>query len=113
MAYNEYQAERIRLRLKKYNLTEEKKMMGGLIFMVNDKMCVGLDIEKSTNKDRLMVRVGKNQYDKLMILQGAKVMDFTGKVMRGFIFLEPEAFDAENDLDFWIEKAIEFNREVG
>ena len=39
-------------------------------------------------------------------------MDFTGKVMRGFLFIEPEGFDLDNDLDFWLEKALYFNRET-
>ena len=112
MAYSEYQADRIRQKLSKANLTEEKKMMGGLIFMVNHKMCIGLDIDKKTKTDRLMVRVGKASHDKLVFKRGSREMDFTGKVMRGFLFIEPEGFDSENDLDFWIEKALYFNKEI-
>jgi hypothetical protein len=108
----EYQADRIRQRLSRVNLTEEKKMMGGLIFMVNDKMCVGLDINKETGQDRLMVRVGKASHEQLIFKKGSREMDFTGKVMRGFLFIEPEGFDTEDDLDFWIEKALHFNREI-
>ena len=112
MAYNEHQADRIRQKLKKFNITEEKKMMGGLIFMVNHKMCVGLDIDKNTGYDRLMVRVGKANHDQLIFKNGSKEMDFTGKVMRGFLYIDPEGFDVENDLDFWIEKALHFNRAI-
>ena len=112
MAFSEYQADRIRQRLSGVNITAEKKMMGGLIFMVNDKMCVGLDIDKRTENDRLMVRVGKVYHDQLIFKKGSREMNFTGKVMRGFLFIEPEGFDSDNDLDFWIEKALEFNREI-
>lgn len=112
MAYSDYQADRIRQRLRSVNVTEEKKMMGGLIFMVNDKMCVGLDIDKSTGNDRLMVRVGKANHDQLVFNKGSREMNFTGKVMRGFLFIEPEGFDSEKDLDFWIEKALYFNNEI-
>ena len=112
MAYSEYLADRVRKRLSKVNVTEEKKMMGGLIFMVNDKMCLGLDIDKKTGMDRLMVRVGKASHDQLIFKKGSREMDFTGKVMRGFLFVEPEGFDAEDDLDFWIEKALYFNKEI-
>lgn len=112
MAYSDYQADRIRKRLSKVNLTEEKKMMGGLIFMVNDKMCIGLDIDKKTGSDRLMVRVGKASHEQLIFKKGSREMDFTGKVMRGFLFIEPKGFDTEDDLDFWIEKALHFNREI-
>jgi hypothetical protein len=112
MAYTEYQADRIRQRLTEHNLTDEKKMMGGLIFMVNDKMCVGLDVDKKTGLDRLMVRVGKASHDELVFNHGSREMDFTGKVMRGFLYIDPDGFDAEDDLDFWIERALYFNREI-
>lgn len=112
MAYSEYQAERVRRRLSNVNLMEEKKMMGGLIFMINDKMCVGLDIDKNTGKDRLMVRVGKAKHDQLIFKKGSREMDFTGSVMRGFLFIDPDGFDSEDDLDFWIEKALQFNKQI-
>ena len=112
MAYSEYQADRVRQRLSSINQTEEKKMMGGLIFMVNDKMCVGLDIDKNTGIDRLMVRVGKAKYDQLIFKKGSREMDFTGNVMRGFLFIDPDGFDNEEDLDFWIGKALQFNKQI-
>ena len=112
MAYSEYQADRIRQRLSKVNVTDEKIMMGGLVFMVNHKMCIGIDIDKKTGEDRLMVRVGKMNHDKLIFKKGSREMNFTGKVMRGFLFIEPEGFDSEKDLDFWIERALYFNIEI-
>ena len=87
-------------------------MMGGLIFMVNDKMCVGVDIDKSTGQDRLMVRVGKASHDQLIFKKGSREMDFTGSVMRGFLFIGPEGFDRDEDLAFWIRKALEFNKQL-
>ena len=110
MAYSEHMAERVRPRLRNAGKVEEKKMMGGLIFMVNDKMCVGLDQEKNSGNDRLMVRVGKLPYEELLGKRGSREMDFTGTAMRGFLFIGPEGFDNEEDLDFWIEKALEFNK---
>lgn len=112
MAYSEFLADRVRQRLASHGGTMEKKMMGGLIFMVNGKMCVGVDIDKKTDQDRLMVRVGKTPAEKLLFKKGSREMDFTGKVMRGFLFIDPEGFDAEEDLDFWVNKALEFNREL-
>ena len=110
MAYSEYLADRIRQRLPSSIQLEEKKMMGGLIFMVNDKMCIGVDTDKATGRDRLMVRVGKAPYEKLLFQKGSSEMDFTGKVMRGCLFIDRTGFDADDDLDFWVEKALEFNR---
>lgn len=110
MAFSEYLVERVRQRMKNVGKVEEKKMMGGLIFMVNDKMCVGVDTDKKTNTDRLMVRVGKLPYQELLNQKGSREMDFTGTVMRGFLFIDPQGFDAESDLDYWVEKALEFNQ---
>lgn len=109
MAYSEFLADRVRQRLSSANITDEKKMMGGLIFMVNDKMCIGIDTDKSTGLDRLMVRVGKASHDQLMFNKGSREMDFTGAVMRGFLFIDPDGFDTDDDLDFWVQKALEFN----
>ncbi|MFY0592120.1 TfoX/Sxy family protein [Roseivirga sp.] len=110
MAFSEYLVERVRQRLSHVGITEEKKMMGGLIFMVNHKMCIGVDIDKKTNTDRLMVRVGKLPYADLLNTKGSRKMDFTGTVMRGFLFIDPEGFDTDDDLDFWVEKAVGFNK---
>ena len=109
MVYSDYLAERIRNALSKANITAEKKMMGGLIFMVNEKICVGVDKDKTTKQDRLMVRVGKVHYENLLLRDGCRSMDFTGREMKGFIFVYPEGFDLEVDLDFWIEQALAFN----
>jgi TfoX/Sxy family transcriptional regulator of competence genes len=110
MAYSEFLADRVRQRLRNQGKVEEKKMMGGLIFMVNEKMCVGVDFDKKKEEERLMVRVGKLPYEDLLNKKGSRAMDFTGSVMRGFLFIEPNGFDSESDLDFWIEKALEFNQ---
>ena len=108
MAFSEFHADRIRNNLRSYRF-KEKKMMGGLIFMINDAMCIGLDFDKKSNEDRLMVRVVKINYENLIHQRGSTKMDFTGKVMRGFLFIEQSGFDLEKDLEFWIQKAIEFN----
>ena len=70
---------------------------------------VGIDMDKKTGLDRLMVRVGKASHDQLIFKNGSREMDFTGRVMRGFLFIDPDGFDSESDLDFWVEKALEFN----
>ena len=109
MPYSEFLADRVRQRLSKHPVIE-KNMMGGLIFMVNEKMCVGVDTDRKTGDDRLMVRVGKQPYEKLLKKKGCREMDFTGKPMKGFLFIYQEGFDNEMDLDFWVDKALEFNK---
>lgn len=108
MAFSEFQAERIRIRLFGIPYSE-KIMMGGLIFMVRGSMCVGLDYDKKRNEDRLMVRVGKLDYESLLNKKGSRKMDFTGHVMRGFLFINASGFDLDEDLDYWIQKALDFN----
>ncbi|MEM6801289.1 MAG: TfoX/Sxy family protein [Bacteroidota bacterium] len=112
MAYSEYLADRVRQRLSSQIEIEEKKMMGGLIFMLNGKMCAGVDIDKKTQKDRLMARIGKEAYAAALEEKGVREMDFTGTVMRGFVFIDPEGYDKDEDMDFWIQKALEFNAQM-
>jgi TfoX/Sxy family transcriptional regulator of competence genes len=104
MAYDEYLQERIESVLNEKSISfEAKKMMGGLCFMVDDKMCLGIV------KNELMVRVGENQYQELIQIEGAKPMDFTKRPMKGYLFVEPASIDFEKDLEFWIDKCLAFN----
>jgi len=104
MAYNEFLGERISIVLKKRGVVfQEKKMMGGLAMMVDEKMCVGVV------KENLMVRLDPDLYEDALTRRGCKPMDFTGKSMKGFVFVEPEGVDQEEDLDYWIELALDFN----
>ena len=112
MPYSEFLADRVRRRLKGKGSLEEKKMMGGLVFMVNEKMCVGIDQDRKSGDDRLMVRVGKATHEDLLKRKGCREMDFTGKAMKGFLFVYPEGTDSEADLDFWVSKALAFNSEA-
>ena len=112
MAYSEFLADRLKRHLQGKAPYECKKMMGGLVFMVRGKMCFGLNKEKTTNTDRLMVRVGKEMYEELLQLKGCREMDFTGKVMKGFLFVDPEGFDTEEELAFWLDKALAFSQEL-
>jgi hypothetical protein len=57
-----------------------------------------------------MVRIGKLPYQELLGQKGSRQMDFTGKPMRGFLFVDPDGFDTEEDLGFWTQKALEFNK---
>lgn len=104
MNTNEYIAERIALSLKEKGVRfTEKKMMGGICFMVNDKMCLG------TVKGFLMARIDPDIYEKALKKKGCRPMDFTGKTMKGYIFVEPEGIDQEKDLDYWVNLCLEFN----
>ena len=87
MAYNEKLASRTREILAANNKKiEEKKMFGGLCFMVNEKMCIGIE------QERLMVRLDPAKYEEVLEQEGCKPMDFTGKVMKGFVFVDIDGF---------------------
>jgi hypothetical protein len=104
MAYNEFLGERIALNLRSKGIRfEEKKMMGGLAFMVNEKMCVGVV------KNNMMARIDPEAMEEALGRKGCKPMDFTGRPMKGFVFIEPEGMDMDEDLDYWVDLAMEFN----
>lgn len=104
MAYNEKLADRVRTVIADQNAVEEKKMMGGLTFMVNGKMCVGV-----LNND-LMIRLDPAVYDAALKKKGCRPMDFTGKPMRGFVFISPEGYKTKKDLNDWVQLALDFNK---
>lgn len=104
MAYDQHLADRIYKYLKGQKRLEQKEMMGGLTFMVNGHMVVGIV------KDELMVRVGKDLHDEAMKKTGARIMDFTKKPMKGFIFVNADGFANDKDLKAWIDMALEFNK---
>ena len=78
-------------------------MMGGLNFMVNGKMCLGILSDKKSEEHKVMVRVEKLNYKELLKRPGSEPMDFFGKPMRGFLFIGVDGFDSEDELDFWVE----------
>lgn len=104
MAYSEVLAERVAQALGKAPKVETKKMMGGLTFMVDSKMCVGVVGEE------LMVRLDPEDQDRALKKKGCRVMDFTGKPMKGFVFVGTPGIKSEQDLDQWIAMALDFNK---
>lgn len=104
MAYNEELAQRIRKALQGVPGVEEKKMFGGVCFMVNDKMCVGIV------KDDLMARIDPERYATALKRKGCREMDFNGKPMKGFIYVSDEGMRTEKALQEWIEMALAYNQ---
>src|SRR5947207_771345 len=105
MAYNEMLACRTReiISLTHTNV-EEKKMFGGLCFMVNDKMCVGVE------KDRLMIRLDPGKYEEVLTKDGCTPMDFTGKIMKGYVFVNEDVLTTKKQLEYWIRLALQYNK---
>ncbi|MBM1107669.1 TfoX/Sxy family protein [Aurantibacter crassamenti] len=110
MAYDEYLADRARNYLKHKSVHfEEKKMMGGLCFMVDEKMCFGMHIDKNSQTSLLMARVGTDQYENALSKPHCTEMNFTGRTMKGYVFVTEEGIDTDVDLEFWLQLCIDFN----
>ncbi len=101
MAYDEDLAARVRDLLAPLSEFEERKMFGGLAFVVNTHMACGIV------KDDLMVRVGKDGYD-AALARGATEMDFTGRPMRGMVIVPGPQVGDELSLESWVAQAVAF-----
>lgn len=102
MAYDEAIAQRVREALREYPGVTEKKMFGGLAFLLRGNMCCGI------MGNELMVRVGSRGYEAALSRPHARKMDFTGKPLKGFVSVSPAGFASDGDLKAWIAKATEF-----
>jgi len=104
MSYSEKLADRIRERLAGLSGVEEKKMMGGLTFMYNSKMCVGII------KDELMCRIDPALHEQAIARKGCRTMDFTNRPMSGYVMVNETGMKSRADLDYWIDLALDFNK---
>lgn len=102
MAYDKRAAERLRNVFSDYQGVVEKKMFGGIAYMYLDHMCVGIV------DDMLMVRVGPENYERALSEQYVKPMDFTGKPMKGYVYVEPPGFKTEKNLKKWVNLGTRF-----
>lgn len=101
MAYDEQLAERIRHVLAAHDGTTERKMFGGIAFMFHGNMAVGI------LGDGLMVRVDKDAYDTTLAEPHVHEMDFTGRVMRGFVVVDADGIAEDDDLAGWIDRGLD------
>ena len=104
MAVDQYLHDRIDriLAQRKVNWSG-KKMFGGYCYMVDDKMCLG------QYKDGLMARVGPDDADELSQRSGAEQMIHGGRPMTGYLWIGPDGFDSDTDLEFWVDRCLAFN----
>ncbi len=106
MAYDEKLAERIREVLKRRRGVSEKKMFGGLAFMVRGHMACGVI------GDDLMVRVGPDAYEAALKKTGARPMDFTGRPMKGMVYVAPRGHTRAPSLKAWVEQGLSYARSL-
>ena len=104
MAYNKQLSDRIRTALMDLENIEEKEMFGGVCYMVDGKMCVGVV------KDEMMCRINPAVYEEVLEKQGCREMVFTGKPMRGYVFVDESGIKSKKQFEYWINLCLEFNK---
>jgi hypothetical protein len=102
MVYDEKLTNRIRKILSERKEFVEKKMFGGISFILEGNMCCGVE------KNNLVIRVGPMNYEKALEEPHARPMDFTGRPLRGFVYISPEGYKKDEDLEKWVMRAVEF-----
>lgn len=102
MAYNEKTAARITKLLKSHKGVVEKKMFGGICYMLKEKMMAGIV------GDDLMVRTLEEDYESLLKKPHARVMDFTGRPMKGFLYVGSSGTKTDKQLQKWLDVGIQF-----
>lgn len=104
MAYSENLANRIRATLASVKRVKEKEMMGGLTFMVNDKMCVGII------QDEMMCRIAPEEQAAALERTGCRIMDFTGRPMKGYVMVDESGMKTKKEFEAWIRLCLDFNK---
>jgi TfoX/Sxy family transcriptional regulator of competence genes len=103
MSYSQDLAEKIRHHFIDIPNIEEKEMFGGIAFMKNGKMCVGVI------KDDLMLRLDPEIYLEVLEKNGCREMDFTGRPMKGWVLVEESGYARAKDFEYWIQCALDYN----
>jgi hypothetical protein len=102
MAFDEGVAQRLREMFADTTDVVEKKMFGGIAFMVSGNMCCGVLGEE------LMARVGPEQYQRALKEPYVREMDFTGKPLKGFVYVGVQGFTSDEDLESWVGRCAQF-----
>lgn len=104
MPINEQMADRVREMIaEKETNVEEKKMFGGLCFMVNDKMCIGV-------KEGIMVRIDPDTTEEVLEIEGTEAMMHGQRMMKGLIFVNEDVLKTKKQLAYWIDLALNYNK---
>jgi TfoX/Sxy family transcriptional regulator of competence genes len=102
MAYDEGLAQRIGDMLGEQPGLVEKKMFGGVGFLLHGNMACGV------HKDALIVRVGPERYDEALKRPHTRPFDMTGRPMKGWVMVAADGYEADDDLNSWVQQGIEF-----
>lgn len=106
MPYNDVLANRVKQALGSVRPIEEKRMFGGIAFMVRGKMCV------SAGKDRIMCRIDPAIHDAALQRKGSRTVVMKGRQFRGYVYVDAEAVKTKGDLDYWVGLALDYNKKA-
>ena len=110
MAFNEQTADRIRCALlEKGADIGEKRMFGGICFMVDDKMCCGTHTDKKTGEELLLCRVGEARYEEALEQDYVIPMEFTGRAMKGYVYVTQDGLKTNKKLNYWLQLCLDYN----
>lgn len=110
MPYDRHTADRISRILQERKVDfYEKPMFGGLCFMVDEKMACGLHYDKKKGTDLLMARIGPDATPEALEREHCHPMDFTGRPMKGYVFVTPQGYDLDDDLEYFMDRVLSFN----
>jgi TfoX/Sxy family transcriptional regulator of competence genes len=107
MSYDEALADRVKAALGGTRPVEEKRMFGGLTFMVRGKMCV------SVGKGRIMCRIDPAAHDDALRRPGCRTVVMNGRDYRGFLYIDAEAVSTDDELNYWVRLALDCNGKAG
>jgi TfoX/Sxy family transcriptional regulator of competence genes len=106
MAHNEYLTHRVREALAHIPRVVEKKMFGGMAFMVNGKMCI------SVGKDRLMCRIEPAIHEEALKRKGCRTVMMKGREYKGYVYVNEEGVRTKEDFDYWVGLALDYNKKA-
>ncbi len=106
MAYSENLADKIRKALAHLPEVEEKKMFGGLAFMVDSKMCL------TAGADRMMCRIDPNIHEEAVKRKGCRTVIMKGREYKGYVYVNEDSLQAKADFNYWVTLALDFNKKA-
>lgn len=102
MAFNEAVADDVRMRLSRHDGLTERRMFGGIAFMINGNMAVGV------SGDELMVRVGEDAHEEAVSRPGARIFDMGARPMKGWVSVAPEGFETDEEFESWVDQGAAY-----
>lgn len=106
MAPREALVERVRAALAAIPRVAEKRMFGGITFMVDGKMCI------SVGTDRLMCRIDPELHDRAISRRGVRTVKMKGRAYRGFVHVREDVVASKRDLNYWVRQCLAFNAQA-